>query len=306
MTYLVTGGTGFIGAHTVRLIEEKGEDVVVYDSVPDTVLLQRLSGRTINQTITVVKGDITDLDHLKKICDQYEIDKVIHTAAIIGSENPPLTVKVNCDGTMNILEVARLLGIERVVLTSSVAVFGNINQYKDGFVKNDAPHYPKSIYGACKSHNEACAEYYFRQYGLDTVAIRFPHVYGGGRKRGFGSVLDEELIIKPLTGKPGRVPNGGITHNWLYVKDAAKALVMASMSGKAETRAFTASGEIHPVPEVAEYIKSLVPGVKIDLMPGGTGIGLPYKYDPGPIKREIGFKPDWTVERALKDIIKYI
>jgi nucleoside-diphosphate-sugar epimerase len=306
MAYLITGGSGFIGAHTVWLLEEQGEEVVIYDSNPDRKIFARIMVSNRSSGTVVVKGDITDLQHLHDTCKQYHIERIIHTAAIIGSEDPPLTVKINCDGTMNILEVSRLSGIKKVVLSSSVAVFGNIKQYEGGHVLNDAPHYPGTIYGACKSHNEACAAYYFRYYGLDTVAVRFPHVYGIGRKRGFGSILDDELIIKPATGRSGQVPNGEATHNWLYAKDAAKALVMASRTKTTKTRAFTAAGDIRTVTKVADYIRGRVPDADITLLPGGADDGYPYSYDSRPIQQEIGFKPEWTIEDAVMDMIDSI
>ena len=160
------------------------------------------------------------------MCKEYNVEKIIHTAAIIGGAEPLLTTRVNCDGTVNIFEVARKFNIKKVVFASSIAVFGPQDRYPEEYIPNDAPHFPSSVYGATKSFCEACGRFYFSAHGLDTVAIRLPHIYGLGRTRGIGRQVDDELFIKPvLLGVPGRVPFGDDVHNWLYVEDAARALV---------------------------------------------------------------------------------
>ena len=161
---------------------------------------------------------------------------MIHTAAIIGGAESALTTRVNCDGTVNIFEVARKLNIKKVVFASSIAVFGPQERYAEEYIPNDAPHFPSSVYGATKSFGEACGRFYFSAHGLDTVAIRLPHIYGLGRTRGIGRQVDDELFIKPvLLGVPGRVPFGDDVHNWLYVEDAARALVTAAWAGTTKT-----------------------------------------------------------------------
>lgn len=302
--YLVTGGTGFVGSYVLRQLLDAGDRVVAFDSSPDTGLLQFLVGKERSEAVTVVQGDITDLAHLIRTCQRHGIQRVIHMAAVIGAENPALTVRVNCDGTMNVLEAARILGIQRVVLTSSLAVFGSHAKYPQEYIPNDAPHYPASIYGACKSLDEVCTRHYFEKYGVDGIAIRLLGIYGFGRKGTRALPRFEELFVKPALGKPGRVPEGDTIQNWQYVEDAARALVMASRAATTKTRAFTTEGDVRSTAEVAEYVRRLIPGADITLLPGTAD--MPYKFDTSPLRAEIGIRAEWTIERGVNKFIENI
>jgi len=199
MNYLVTGGTGFIGAHIVRLLIQQEEQVVAYDVVPDRNLLDHLIGKSKSNRVKVIQGDITDLAHLIRSSQEFGVEKIIHTAALLGfasSANPLLAVRVNCEGTINVLETARILRMKRVVFASSIAVFGPPEKYAQEYIPNDAPHYPSNIYGACKSFNEACANHYFNEYGVDSIAIRFPGFEGSMEK----PIRASTRASKPTTG----------------------------------------------------------------------------------------------------------
>jgi nucleoside-diphosphate-sugar epimerase len=302
MTYLITGGTGFIGAHVIRLLIEHGDRAIAFDVSPDQKLLDEVVGVPGAGKVAVVAGDITDAGQVSQVCVEYGVEKIVHTAAIIGGENPPLTTRVNCGGTVNIFEVARKLNIKKVVFASSIAVFGPQDRYAEEYIPNDAPHFPSSVYGATKSFCEACGRFYFSKHDVDTIAIRLPHIYGLGRTRGIGRQIDEELFIKPvLLGVPGRVPFGDDMHNWLYVEDAARALVMAAWAGMTKTRAFTAGGDVRSTAEVAAHVRKRVPEADITLLPGR--FTNPHKFDTGPIRVELGYSPKWTIEQALDTII---
>ncbi len=304
MGYLVTGGTGFVGAHVVRALLQDAEQVIAYDIIPDQNLLEKLMGKEMCNRVTVVRGDITDLAHLIHTCREHNVETVIHTAATLSSDNPYLTLRVNCEGTVNVLEAGRILGMKRVVLTSSISVYGPQDKYEEEFISNDAPHYPHSLYSASKSLNETYASHYFREYGLDTITIRLAHVYGLGRSRGLGRLVDDELFVKPALGKPGKVPYSDSTHNYMYIEDAARVLVMASRVRKTKTRAFTAGGDSISTAELAAYIRSLIPGADITLLPGH--LAWAHRFDSTPLREEVGFTPEWTIQEGVMKYIEQI
>ena len=304
MGYLITGGTGFIGAYITRLLVQEGEEVVVYDVDPRRDILEYLMGKEESDRIKVIRGDVTDLAHLIHVVQEYNITKIIHMAALLSAEssaNPTLALRVNCDGTANILEAARILGLEKMVYASSASVFGLPEKYEQEYVPNDAPHYPASVYAASKSLNERVAEHYFREYGVDSVGLRFATVYGTGQRGGVSASRTEELMVKPALGKPGIVPHGDATINWLYVEDAARVAVMASKKATTETRAFNIDGDIRSVAEAADCIRKLIPGADIKLLPGHVLFAM--KLDTTRIREEIGYHPQWPIERAMKKII---
>ena len=307
MSYLVTGGTGFIGAYITRLLIQAGENVVAYDVNPQRDLLEQLMSKDESDRVKVAQGDITDLAHLIRTAQEYDTETIIHMASLLSiacSANPPLAVRVNCGGTTNVLETARILGLKKVVWASSVAVFGPPQRYEQEYIPNDAPHYPLGVYGAGKSFNEELAKHYFNEYGVDSIAIRFGMVYGVGQKAGASAMLAEELMVKPALGKPGRVPYGDDIINWLYVEDAATAVVMASNKATTKARALNIDGDIRPVAEAVEYIRKLVPDAELTMLPGYTL--FPAKYDTTLIRKEIGYHPQWTIELGMKKVIDEI
>jgi UDP-glucose 4-epimerase len=304
MSYLITGGAGFIGAHIVRLLTQGGEHVVIYDIEPRRDMLEYLLNKEQILLAKIIKGDITDPAHLIRTTKDHNCTKIIHMAALLSgasSANPVLAVRINCDGTANILETARILHLEKVVYASSNTVFGPAEQYKEEYISNDAPHYPSTLYGACKSFDERLAEHYFIEYGVDSIGLRLPVVYGLGHKEGAAATLTEELMVKPALGKPGRVPCGEDTINWLYVEDAARGVVMASKKPTTKTRSFNVGGELCPVAVAVDYVKKLVPGADITLLPGHTG--FTGKYETSEIREEIGYYPQWSLEKGIEQVI---
>ena len=132
--------------------------------------------------------------------------------------------------------------MKRVVFASSVAVYGPAEKYGDSCVPNDAPHSHRSIYAACKSFNEACANHYFAEYGVDWISIWFPGVYGEGKAGARPMKSPEEALGESRPGQAGKVPLGESSINWLYAGEAARAVVMAAGAATTETRNFTIKG----------------------------------------------------------------
>ena len=305
MTYLVTGGTGFIGAYVVRDLLDRGEDVVCFDIAPSLGLVADVVGADRLQDLTVVRGDVTDAAQLSHTLQEHRVDKVVHLASLLtdsSEANFPLALRVNCQGTNNVFEAATLLGLEKVVWASSVSVFGPRSPGPDGVIANEAPHDPQSVYGACKSYNEQMALHYVRKYGLDTAGLRFTAVYGYGKvetvPRGTGTTFMNDLIDKPAMGEdPAVVPRGGDLIDWLFVEDAARAVVLAGDAEYTETKAFTVVGDFRPMDEVFNYVRTLLPDADMTLEPGGD---REMRYEGTPAREEIGYAPEYKVEEGIK------
>jgi len=305
MSYLITGGTGFIGAHVARLLIREGERIALYDVSPRPGILNMLLAKEEMDQVALVHGDITDLAHLMRTIKEHRVAKAVHLAGLLtmaSSANPHLAVKANCDGTANVLEAARILDLEKVVYASSSTVFGRPEKYGNGVVANDAPHYPSNVYGACKSFIERLADYYFSAYGVDSVGLRFPVVYGIGHREGAAAGLTEELIVKPALGRPGKVPYApDELINWLYVEDAARGVVMASRHARAKTGSFNIDGELCTMAGAVDCVKKLIPEADISFL--GGRISFAGNYETARIREEIGYKPEWPFARGIEEVV---
>lgn len=306
MRILMTGGTGFIGSYVARRLLARGDDVVAYDLLPDRNTLQQILTPDEAARVEIVAGDVTDLPHLLATVKRVRPERIVHLAYLLTTAcqaNPPLALRVNGEGTLNIFEAARALDIPRVVWASSIAVFGRRSVGPDGIVANDAPHDPATIYGACKSLNERYARHYARFYGLDLVGLRFPVVYGPGRARGGGQFV-HELIERPALGLPGRVPYADEQVNWGYVEDIAGAIVAAIDAVEPRTRIYTIGGAVATVREAAEHVRSVLPDADLTLETSGT-TGLLARFDTAPATAELGWRPQIDLAEGIRRTIAY-
>lgn len=265
--YLVTGGCGFIGSYIVRDLVEEGERVVIYDFYPDQRIINQLVHKTRLHNIVSIKGDVTDLAHLMDAIKAYKVTKIIHLASpllLAAEQNPHMALNVICQGTLNVFEAARLLEIEKVVWASSIAIFGAPEDHSAEKIRNNSPHRPNSVYGACKSLNEYMATHYADKYGMDIIGLRYTIVYGPGRVGTVKGAFATEMIRRAALGKPYEVPYSDQTLDWQYVEDVSKLTVIASRANKTKTKVFNTKGDLRPVREVVDYLKGLVPEVDFD------------------------------------------
>ena len=316
MAYLVTGGTGLVGSRIVRGLVKAGEQVVAYELCPDESMLELLLTEDEIARVTVVQGDVVDFNYLMYTVKENNVDTIIHTAAVLGlaaipkeavKANPLWATKVNTEGLVNVFEIARLLGLKKVVWTSSSAVF-TAGNYTEEYIPNDAPHYPMGLYGASKSFGERAADYYFNGFGMDITAVRYgAFIYGAGQHGpgGFTKHIIQQLILNPAQGELGKVPWGDSLIGWLYADDAARAALLAVKHRRVKTGAFNIPGNLHPIREVADYIKELIPDADIEVQPGALK-GTSFKLDTSATEAELGYYPQWTMRDAVKETVNLV
>jgi len=174
---MITGGTGFLGSYLTRhLVHEKGitgKNLILFDRYPNK---DRIAD--VLEQVILITGDITEPTELAAAMNTHEVDQVYHLAAILGDPTSTQVVsymKVMCDGTLNVFETARVMGVKRVVYASSVAVYGraSFRGKKSGDeLDEDDPPSPGTFYGMCKLYAENLAALYSRRFGLETVGLR--------------------------------------------------------------------------------------------------------------------------------------
>ena len=225
MRFLVTGGAGFIGSHVCDRLLSEGHSVWAFDDLNPfyDVALKRenLAGSQAlgGDRFAFVHGDITDRPAVDAVFSRAAFDQVIHLAARAGVrpslDQPALYQRVNVEGTVNVLEAARLAGVKKAVLASSSSVYG-INA-KVPFAETDAVVSAISPYAASKLACEAMGHVYHHLYGLDIVMLRFFTVYGPRQRPDLAIHKFARLMTE---GRP--VPffgDGSTARDYTYITD---------------------------------------------------------------------------------------
>ncbi|WML58591.1 SDR family NAD(P)-dependent oxidoreductase [Neobacillus sp. PS2-9] len=224
MNVLVTGGSGFIGSHTVDLLVKQGYTTIVVD---------QNKGVAENPNALYFYGDITDHKLIEDLFTQHSLDAVIHLAAQVSVEtsmkDPVLDVHVNVLGTLNLLEQCRKHHA-KIVFASSAAVYGLPENLP---IAEDHPVHPISVYGLSKLTVEKYIQLYHEQFGVEYCTLRYSNVYGPRQGHtGEGGVIS--IFLNKLTN--GQAPflfgDGEQTRDFIYVEDVAMANIYALRDGK--------------------------------------------------------------------------
>lgn len=245
MTYLVTGGSGFIGSHLIEKLLKEGHSVINIDNFDDfydykikiknTLAsleknidfefsekendIQNLISISKSEFYTLYFQDIRDKNGLEKIFQNHPIDLVIHLAALAGVrpsiERPLEYEEVNVRGTMNLWELCNQFNIKKFVCASSSSVYGN--NEKTPFSENDNVDQPISPYAATKKSGEILGHVYHSLYGIDIIQLRFFTVYGPRQRpdlaiHKFTKLISENKEI-PFYG------DGNTARDYTYIDD---------------------------------------------------------------------------------------
>ena len=318
MAIMITGGTGFLGSYLTRhLVREKGitgKDLVLFDRYPSR---ERI-GEVLDQ-VNLVTGDITEPIELAAAMKTYNVDQVYHLAAILGDPAPGQVVsymKVMCDGTLNVFETARVMGVKRVVYASSVAVFGrgSMRGKQPGEeLDEDAPPSPGGFYGMCKLYSENLAALYSRRFGLESVGLRPTSVFGLGRgvRGSYASGLllpqDVHYMVLPelaALGKQVAMPPDDTESDWIYAADAAEAWYRAMTTPKPPRLVYNLAAERRRMADVTAHLRKLLPEAEIGV--DEKRVVTTPNMNCQNLRKELGFEPKYTMETGLTHYLNMV
>jgi UDP-glucuronate 4-epimerase len=230
MKFLVTGGAGFIGSHLCQRLLGEGHAVWALDSL-DSFYDLAIKERNLREVAAAgkafefVRGDITDAVGVRALAGRVGFDQIVHLAARAGVrpslEEPALYQRVNVEGTVNILEAARLNSIRKVTIASSSSVYG-VNS-RVPFSEEDRGLEPISPYAASKLACEALGHVYHHVYGMDIAMLRFFTVYGPRQRPDLAIHKFARLIA---AGKP--VPmfgDGSAARDYTFIDDILEGIL---------------------------------------------------------------------------------
>jgi nucleoside-diphosphate-sugar epimerase len=300
MTTLITGGTGLIGSVLADKLLARGERVVLFDAAPAESRLAAL--RAHGDQVQIVRGDVQALGELIDAARRHRVSAIVHLAFLLGGAAnlaPERATRINVLGTVNALEAARLSDVERVLLASSIAVYGADDQYPPELLplREDVPLYvcrTQPIYGGGKVHTEHLAQAYAEYHGLVVGGLRPSIVNGWGRERGASAFLGE-VIDKPAIGQPASVRFGDSRVSLVYVEDVAEqylALLTVDRAVLARRRFFNTGGDTCTIRELADTVRRLIPDARIDVASKGERDfgGLASQVSDRSFEEEVGYK----------------
>ncbi|MDH6108317.1 UDP-glucose 4-epimerase [Kitasatospora sp. MAP12-15] len=304
MRAVVTGGCGFIGSHVVDRLLSAGHEVAVVDSAPAGSAAAR-----INPAAAYVQADVLDARGLTAALDGAET--VFHLAAAANVDqvaaDPVHTTRLNVEGTVSVLEAARRSGCARVVLASTVWVYGAAHSEtgaSDVELTEDVPFDLRRtghLYVAGKLASELAVHSYHDLYGQHYTILRYGIPYGPRMR---DELVIARFVQAALAGNPITIAgDGGQTRNWVYVEDLAEAHVRA-LSPAAQDQTFALEGNTAvSIREVADTVSELLGPLTVEHVPARAADYSGRPISNAKAKRLLGWSPS---TRFADGVSRYI
>lgn len=328
MKVLVTGAAGFIGFHLSRRLLAEGHEVVGLDNLNDYYDVNLKKARlAILQESTQFKHVLISLQDDQPMSELFKAEQFTHVVNLAAQagvrysiENPKSYIDSNVVGFLNILEGCRHNGVEHLVYASSSSVYGM--NTKMPLNPHEGVDHPMSLYAATKKSNEMMAHSYSNLYDLPTTGLRFFTVYGPWGRPDMALFLFTKNIIE---GKPINVFNHGkMLRDFTYIDDIVEGVVRVVKNTAQPNPQWDGDNPdpcTSPKPyrvynignnavvELSRYIEVIeeVVGKKaicnyMDMQPGDVPATEANVDD---LVRDVGFKPDTTIEVGIKSFIDW-
>lgn len=301
MKFLVTGGLGFIGSNLVDVLVEAGHQVVIFDNDSTG------HHRNTHPNVTTIIGDICNTNDLAKI--GLGIDRCVHLAAAVSvaesMTQPEKYMKINVDGSRNVLEWCRQNGCNRIVSASTAAYYGNPAVLP---CKEDFPYAGISPYADAKYQMELLHKEYSEKYGMIAGCCRFFNVYGPRQDptSAYSGVISKFFEFACTNQPLGIFGDGENTRDFVFVRDVAAA-VLLFLEKATGFRVFNVGTEQARSLKVlaAEIIKVSGCTAGMTFKPRREGDIIHSCSSTERIRSELGFAPAVTFEQGINITYKW-
>ncbi|AGY81943.1 dTDP-glucose 4,6-dehydratase [Carnobacterium inhibens] len=309
MNLLVTGGAGFIGSNFVHYMLQNHPDykVINLDLLTYAGNIHNLDDVIDNQNHVFVQGNINNKELVRHLVKQYDITHIVNFAAESHVDrsiiNPEIFVETNIQGTLNLLNVAKEMNIEKYLQVSTDEGYGSLGN--EGYFTEETPVAPNNPYSASKAGADLLVQSYYETYGININITRCSNNYGPYQ---FPEKLIPLMITNGMKGKELSIYGDGLNiRDWLHVHDHCQAIDLVLHKGH--------KGEVYNVGGHNERTNNQI----VDMIVNRLGLSRElvkyvddrlghdkrYAIDPTKIETELGWKPKYTFETGINETIEW-
>lgn len=305
---LVTGALGQIGSElTVALRDKYGIDNVIASDIKDEP-----HGK-IAETGNYFKLDVTNRESLANTIKDYKIDSIFHLAALLsatGERNPELCWDVNMNGLMNVLAVGVEFNLNRIIVPSSIAVFGKYAEREN--TPQESILQPSSMYGVTKVAGERLCDYFVQKYSLDCRGLRFPGIISSETLPGGGTTdYAVEIYYEAIKNKKYECFLSAKTElPMMYMPDCIRATMMlaeADFDRLVHHSDFNLAAMSFDPETIAESIKKYIPEFEMEYKPDyrqAIADSWPQSIDDGAARKEWDWAPEYDIDSMTRDMLE--
>lgn len=299
---LVIGSSGFVGRHVVPKLLDKGEEIVGFDVRPEP---HDLGGpANVESGMLFVQGDMANGDEVMAALVDHKIEQVI----VLGYLMAPLmspefvdfvgAVRTNLLGITYILEACSQAGVERVIFSSTVGVYGPQSDYGDRPITEDDRPAAGGLYGRMKMVNETIADKYREVYGIEVVKVRPSPILGVGN-----TMWPSRLISPAAVGEPGHAPfSSSGRNNLVGIEDLAELYHRISAARELKHDTYLASGHNFLVEELVTIVRSLLPSAELHFDEDAPPPPYPTIFDNTRAVEEF----DWKLQPLEESVLAHV
>ena len=306
-TILVTGGCGFIGSHFVRHALQRWPEasIINFDLLTYAGNLANLDDVKDDPRYRFVRGDVRDSHAISEV--MYGCDEVVHFAAeshvdrsILASQD---FLTTNIMGTHVLLEAARKYQVGKFLYIGTDEVYGSVPD--PHFADETHPMEPNSPYSVAKTAGDMLVRSYFVTYGLQALITRTSNNFGPHQ---YPEKLIPLFITNLLEGK--KVPlygDGMNVRDWIYVEDNCEAIALVLEKGKFGESYNITSDNPRTNTEICDRLLEALGKDRtfVHYVTDRPGHDRRYAIDSSKVQRELGWKPQWTFEKALVHTVEW-